>query len=805
MMQKMTSIFRLNHLSLLCFIPLFLQHSIAVDILKAGQSINDTQVIVSAAEKFELGFFAQPKSSNFKYLGIWYEGLPDYVVWVANRDNPILNSSATLKFNPDGNLILVNQTDQVFWSSNSTRSLQDPIAQLLDTGNFMLRDSNSGSEDYVWQSFDYPFDTLIPGMKLGWDSKTGLNRKLTSRKTQNNPSSGELSYGVNTDGLPQLVVRKGNKTLFRGGPWFGNGFSRSRSKGANFIYNASFEISYSLKDSKDGPSRAVLDPSGSVIYYVWGGGDKLWDIAYTFDESGCNDYKLCGNFGLCSSVLVASCGCLDGFEQNSAQNFSDECVRKDEKICKEGEGFRKISDVKLPDSTRNLAKLKVGIQNCETECLNDCLCLAYGMLQLPNIGPACVTWFDKLIDIRRVRDAGTGDDLFVRVAASELEWSERKSIIVPVVVPTVSAIIFLALISIFIVRNVRRRAKDNGVAITEDLIHENELEMSIAIIEAATNNFSLSNKIGEGGFGPVYKGKLPSGQEIAVKKLAERSRQGLEEFKNEVLFISQLQHRNLVKLLGFCIHKEETLLIYEYMPNKSLDYFLFDDGRRSLLHWQMRIDIIIGIARGLLYLHRDSRLRIIHRDLKAANILLDSEMKPKISDFGIARMFGEYQMETKTNRVIGTYGYMSPEYAMEGCFSFKSDVYSFGVMLLEIVSGKRNQGFFHSEHRQLNLLGHAWKLWNEGKTLELIDEVLGDQFQECEALKYINIGLLCVQARPEERPIMSSVLSMLENDNMSLIHPKGPRFYGERFALSDIDSSFSTTNNVTITLLDDGR
>uniref|UniRef100_A0A0A0LUE6 Bulb-type lectin domain-containing protein n=1 Tax=Cucumis sativus TaxID=3659 RepID=A0A0A0LUE6_CUCSA len=499
--------FTLNRLSLLCFIPLFLRHSIAVDILKAGQSFHDTQIIVSADQKFELGFFTHPKSSNFKYLGIWYKSLPDYVVWVANRDNPILNSSATLKFNTNGNLVLVNQTGQVFWSSNS-KSLQDPIAKLLDTGNIVLRDSTSRSEDYVWQSFDYPSDTLLPGMKLGWDSKSGLNRKLISRKSQNDLSSGEFSYEVNLDGLAELVVRKGNKTMFRGGPWFGDGFTRGRSNGGIFIYNSSFEISFSYNIPTNDPYKVVLDSSGSVIHSVWNQEENGWRTTYTFEGSGCNDYDLCGNFGLCSSVLLASCGCLDGFKQKSAQNSSDGCVRKDDKICREGEGFRKISDVKWPDSTWNLVKLKVGIKNCETECLNDCSCLAYGILSLPNIGVACVTWFDKLLDIRYVRDVGTGDDLFLRVAASELERSERKSIIVPVVVPIISVLILLALISFYIIRRVRRRAEvsaDNGVTITEDLIHENELEMPMAIIEAATNNFLISNKIGEGGFGPVYK------------------------------------------------------------------------------------------------------------------------------------------------------------------------------------------------------------------------------------------------------------------------------------------------------------
>ncbi|XVE50644.1 hypothetical protein DITRI_Ditri01bG0180100 [Diplodiscus trichospermus] len=222
--------------------------------------------------------------------------------------------------------------------------------------------------------------------------------------------------------------------------------------------------------------------------------------------------------------------------------------------------------------------------------------------------------------------------------------------------------------------------------------------IQLDILQAATEQFCDENKLGEGGFGPVYKGKLADGKEIAVKRLSRTSGQGILEFKNEVMLIAKLQHRNLVRLLGCCLEQNEKLLVYEYMSNKSLDVFLFDSSIGVQLDWQKRLSIISGIARGIMYLHEDSRLRIIHRDLKASNILLDHDMNPKISDFGMARIFGGNQSEANTNRVVGTYGYMSPEYAMEGLFSVKSDVFSFGVLLLEIVSGKRNNGFHLSEH-----------------------------------------------------------------------------------------------------------
>ncbi|WRX29400.1 Serine-threonine/tyrosine-protein kinase [Theobroma cacao] len=301
----------------------------------------------------------------------------------------------------------------------------------------------------------------------------------------------------------------------------------------------------------------------------------------------------------------------------------------------------------------------------------------------------------------------------------------------------------------------------------------------------------------------MVKGTLAEGQHIAVKRLSKDSGQGLKEFKNEVFLIAKLQHRNLVKLIGCCILGDEKLLIYEHMANKSLDYFIFDQTRSKLLDWSKRVNIIGGIARGLLYLHQDSRLRIIHRYLKSGNILLDNAMNPKISDFGLAKTFWGDQTEAKTNRLVGTYGYMSPEYAIDGVFSMKSDVFGFGVLVLEIVSGKKNRGFSHPDYDH-NLLGHAWKLWTESRPMELIDDALRNFCLPSEVQRCIHVGLLCVQQRPEDRPHMSSVILMLGSEN-ALPQPKQPGFFTGRnmpeAECSSSNSKSSSANECTITLL----
>uniref|UniRef100_A0ACD5ZVX3 Uncharacterized protein n=1 Tax=Avena sativa TaxID=4498 RepID=A0ACD5ZVX3_AVESA len=297
--------------------------------------------------------------------------------------------------------------------------------------------------------------------------------------------------------------------------------------------------------------------------------------------------------------------------------------------------------------------------------------------------------------------------------------------------------------------------------------------MDLASIHAATGNFSTANKLGEGGFGPVYRGVLPGGVEIAVKRLSARSRQGAEEFRNEVELIAKLQHRNLARLMGWCAEHDEKLLVYEYLPNRSLDAFLFDSRMSAQLDWSTRHNIILGVARGLLYLHEDSLLKVVHRDLKASNVLLDNKMNPKISDFGLARIFKEECITVNTGRVVGTYGYMAPEFVMEGVFSVKSDVFGFGVLMLEILSGQRNGIVYLDEHQQ-SLIQDAWTQWVEDKAGEFMDAALGQSYSTDEAWRCFQVGLLCVQDDPDVRPTMSSVLLMLVSDHMSLPAPFRP-------------------------------
>ncbi|KAF8700463.1 hypothetical protein HU200_034403 [Digitaria exilis] len=343
-------------------------------------------------------------------------------------------------------------------------------------------------------------------------------------------------------------------------------------------------------------------------------------------------------------------------------------------------------------------------------------------------------------------------------------------------------------------------------------IEESDSEFSLYDFDQiadATGNFSDENKLGQGGFGPVYKGELSGGLEIAIKRLSSCSVQGLMEFKTEIQLIAKLQHTNLVRLLGCCVEADEKMLIYEYMHNKSLDFFIFDAEKGKILTWQRRFRIIDGVAQGLLYLHRHSRLRVIHRDLKASNILLDRDMNPKISDFGMARIFCSNVTEANTTRVVGTHGYIAPEYASEGLFSVKSDVFSFGVLLLEIITGKRTAGFYQYG-KFFNLTGYAYQLWQDGKCHELVDPALGDDVPVPEVTKCLQVALLCVQDSADDRPNMSEVVSLLSSEGITMPVPRQPAYYNVRISSLAVSSdSFGETScrisNITLTDHEEGR
>ncbi|KAJ3705205.1 hypothetical protein LUZ61_008910 [Rhynchospora tenuis] len=360
-------------------------------------------------------------------------------------------------------------------------------------------------------------------------------------------------------------------------------------------------------------------------------------------------------------------------------------------------------------------------------------------------------------------------------------------------------VVLLAAVIIFLFICLKRRKRFNKNRIPVNAKSRNSLLIKFSTLQQATDNFSDSNKLGEGGFGPVYKGKMPNGQEIAVKRLATGSDQGLTELENEVKFLAELQHKNLVRLFGVCIEKKEMLLVYEYIRNKSLDTLIFENSSGRKLNWEQRLKIIKGISRGLLYLHQDSAIRLVHRDLKASNILLDENMNPKISDFGLARLLGGDHTQSKTSKVVGTYGYMAPEYAVHGTVSTKADIFSFGVLTLEIIAGRSNTSFSGSSEG--NIINYAWEHWTNGTAIQMIDPCLGHHPNtDLEAERCINIALLCVQQRPNERPNIYSVNLMLTRNRMQIPPPSDPAFVmvHSRVEDRDIKTSYNSTSTSSV-------
>ncbi|KAL2327796.1 hypothetical protein Fmac_021223 [Flemingia macrophylla] len=611
--------------------------STSVDTLAASQSIRDGKALISAGGITELGFISLgSENSTRRYLGIWYTNIsPLTVVWVANRDTPLENNSGILQLNEKGILELLDAEYSTIWSSNiSSKEVNNPIAYLLDSGNLVVKNGQGTNKDTVlWQSFDFPGDTWMPEMKIGWNLETGQETYLSSWKSDSDPAEGDNALKLDLRGLPQIIIFKEHEIYKRLGSW--NGYSLVSDPNQNFQTRPKFEdngkeVYYYYEVLHNSVFFVVtLTPSGTMHSSSWTNQTRTRNFVSTGERDQCENYAVCGSNSICIyDGNHATCECMRGYVPKSPDEWNisywaNGCVSMNKSTCNNSytDGFFKYTNLKLPDTSSSWFNISINLDECRKICLKNCSCTAYADLDIRDGGRGCLLWFNALVDTRKFSQ--WGQDLYVRVPASEL------------------------------------------------------------VIAKATGNFSAENKVGEGGSGPVHKGTLTDGKEIAVKRLSMNSGQGLCEFKNEVALIAKLQHRNLVKLMGCCIEGEEKMLIYEYMPNHSLDYFVFDESKSMFLDWSKRINIISGIARGLLYLHQDSTLRIIHRDLKTSNILLDANLNPKISDFRLARLMLGDQVETKINRVAGTYGYIASEYAARGHLSVKSDVFSYGEKLID--------------------------------------------------------------------------------------------------------------------------
>ncbi|KAK4485153.1 hypothetical protein RD792_007766 [Penstemon davidsonii] len=766
-----------------------------MDTITSTLPIKDSDTVESLGRVFKFGFFT-PKNTTNRYLGIFYSVSEETVIWVANRDKPLTDSSGTVIIAKDGNLVLVNGRNQTLWSTNVTTTLsRNTSAQIQDSGNLVLWDISTNT--LLWQSFLQPCDVFLPKLRLIDNINTGKKVLLSSWRNGSDPEVGSFTVGLKALKIPQIFTWKNERPYWRSGPWNGqiligvqdmyspynDGFTIKNDNLGNFYFTA---------PAGNLLMRFSVNYTGSLTQTLWNEQRRNWDITFSAPKTECDIYNTCGNFATCYSKDSPICSCLRGFEPRNREEWErgdwrSGCVRRKQLKCEQsnsssgnGDGFLRLQFMKVPDFAEQFQGRR--LDECRSRCSSNCSCIAYA--HDPYIG--CMFWSENLIDVQRFD--GVGVDLYIRLKKSELgEKTEDRKVLETLSSDSTSIVL-----------------KDE----TEKVNIEELPLFSFEMLANATNQFSDYNFLGRGGFGPVYKGNLPNGKEIAVKRLSAVSLQGNEEFMNEVVVISNLQHRNLVRLLGGCVERDEKMLIYEYMPNKSLDGCLFDRTHTSekILDWKKRFSIIEGIGRGLLYLHRDSRLKIIHRDLKPSNVLLDEDWNPKISDFGMARIFGSNEDYGNTARIVGTYGYMAPEYAMEGKFSEKSDVFSFGVMMLEILSGKKNTHYYNEE-LSLGLLGCAWKLWNEENCLAFVDQTIASSNIEEDIVRCVHIALLCVQEFSDDRPAIQIVLSMLSREILDLPMPEQPSF-AEKWNHSHFGTTQPTSqvgysiNDLTLTVLD---
>ncbi|KAG6738989.1 hypothetical protein POTOM_058624 [Populus tomentosa] len=807
------------------------------------------ETLVLAGKRFELGFFAPEQSSVYRsYVGIWYyRSNPRIYVWVANRDQPLLDDGAVLAVTEDGNLKILEKNGDPFWSTGLelTSKPANGLAKLLDSGNLVLCDSNTPLTTILWQSFQHPTDTFLPGMKMSGDLK------LTSWKSQVDPIEGNFKFQLDKEKNQFVILNdfikywtSGESSDFFSSERMPDGIAFFLSNFTRSVPNS--EGSKTTSSPSDyNNSRIRLDFKGELQYWNFDANTN-WAKLWWEPRDNCSVFNACGNFGSCNLYNSFPCRCLPGFVPNSQENwrkgvFSDGCIRSSA-VCGKHDTSFVVEDEK----------------QCRQKCLiNTCQCQAYSFVKeevnrrrgRQSGTNTCLIWMDDLKDLQE-EYSHDGPDLFVRVPIADIEPKAKSCEpcginVIPYPLSTGSDCGDPIYFSFNCDNSTGRlsfkthNGTYNVTTINPDtrtfVIQEKDVDDCNASTRGQTRKFNTSfpfkmntskpqcdtvegnfiSTVSSQGLLEIDIGWEPPPEPVCSSSsdcedwphstcnvtgngtarclcnsnfwwdgMALNCVQGVTiasviVLSSIFLYTSILMRKKAKRRESQQNTERNAAVLYgtEKRVKNLIDAEEFNEEDKKGI--DTRFDIILGVARGLLYLHQDSRLRIIHRDMKTSNILLDAEMNPKISDFGLARMFEGKQTEGSTNRVVGTYGYMSPEYALDGLFSVKSDVFSFGVVVLEILSGKRNTGYFNSDEAQ-SLLAYAWRLWREDKALDLMDETLREICNTNEFLRCVNVALLCVQDDPSDRPTMSNVVVMLSSEAANLPVPKNPAFFIRR-------------------------
>jgi hypothetical protein len=710
----------------------------ARDTILPGEGISGNQTLVSKNGVFELGFFSGGPGIHH-FLGVRFKKMPRTTpkFWVGDR--VVISNLPGAALEVFGSSLYIKEAGASLWWSPVPGDGTPPaaaVAVLLDNGNLVVRDQANSSR-ILWQSFDYPGDSLLPGARLGFDRDTGNNISMTYKDFTHNGSvsidkTRKNGFVLSTDGhdLPGT---------------FPDWMVSSQDNGSSLVlkYPESPDVTEFLQYHLGQVSlmRWVDDPAANT---------SGWEAHWAFPSDCKSSAFFCGNFGACTDN--SKCNCVDGFEPKYPDEwklgyFVTGCSRSLPLSC-EPSGQTEHDDSFIPfDRLQGLpydpqSDLGESDGDCREYCLSKCYCIAYAY------DSGCKLWYNNLYNLS-VASSPPYSRVYVRLGSKLRAKNGLHTKGIALLVVGLVAAVASILVLLWIYRREMFTCRKFEI--------EGSLTVySYAKIKKATRKFS--DKLGEGGFGSVFRGTMPGPTVVAVKSLKGLGHAD-KQFRTEVQTLGVIRHTNLVRLLGFCVKGDARLLVYEYMPNGSLDSHIFS-GKPSLLNWGLRYQIALGTAKGLAYLHEGCEDCIIHCDIKPENILLDAEFCAKIADFGMAKLLGR-DFNNALTTIRGTMGYLAPEWISGQPITKNADVYSFGIVLLEIISGRRStKRLKFGSHRYFPL--YAAVQVNEGNMLSLLDDRLEGNANVKELDIACRVACWCIQDMEKDRPSMGQVVRMLE-------------------------------------------